>query len=41
MENIWYYLPEKMPDALLPLPVALEKPPETQIEALEAPCCSF
>lgn len=38
---ISYYLPETTPDVLLPLLVALAKPPETRIKVLEVPCCSF
>jgi hypothetical protein len=38
---ISYYLPETTPDVLLPLLVALAKPPETRLKALEVLCCSF
>jgi hypothetical protein len=39
--DISYYLPETTSDVLLPLLVALAKPPEIRIKALEVPCCSF
>jgi hypothetical protein len=38
---ISYYLPETTPDVLLPLLVALAKPPETRIKAPEVPRCPF